>query len=75
MLAHQALDTIHKDLRDISTVTVTLSEEGFNEAKERIKQFRRDMLDLANRQEQATGAYHINVQAIPIGKNWKGSSK
>jgi hypothetical protein len=56
-------------------VTVTLSEEGFNEAKERIKQFRRDMLDLAKRQEQATGAYHVNIQMIPIGKNLKGGGQ
>ncbi len=75
MLAHQALDTVDKDLRDISTVTVTLSEDGFNEAKERIKQFRRDMLDLAKRQEQPTGAYHVNIQMIPIGRNWKGGDR
>ncbi len=73
-LAGQALDGILKDHRDISTVTVTLSEKGFLEAKERIKQFRREMLELANRQEQPKGAYHINVQLFPIAKKRKGRS-
>jgi uncharacterized protein (TIGR02147 family) len=67
MLAHQALDAVNKDLRDISTATVTLSAEGFAEARERIRQFRRDMLKLASRQENPAGVYHINIQMIPIG--------
>jgi uncharacterized protein (TIGR02147 family) len=68
MLASQALDRIDKEYRDISTVTVTLSAEAFCEAKERIRQFRRDMLDLANREGRPGGAYHMNIQLIPIGK-------
>jgi uncharacterized protein (TIGR02147 family) len=67
MLAHKALDTVDKDHRDISTATVTLSAEGFAEARERIRQFRNDMLELASRQENPAGAYHINIQMIPIG--------
>ena len=67
MLAHQALDTVEKELRDISTATVTLSAEGFAEARERIRQFRHDMLDLASRQDNPSGAYHVNIQMIPIG--------
>jgi uncharacterized protein (TIGR02147 family) len=68
MLAKSALDTVDKSLRDISTVTITLSPDGFQEAIARIKTFRHDMLELANRQSNPDGAYHINVQMIPIGK-------
>jgi uncharacterized protein (TIGR02147 family) len=72
MLAHKAIDTVDKDLRDISTVTVTLSAEGFSEARERIRQFRRDMLELVNTHDQPTGAYHVNIQMIPIGRSLEG---
>jgi uncharacterized protein (TIGR02147 family) len=65
-LARQALDTVNKELRDISTVTVALSAEGFMEARERIRQFRSEMLELAARQENPAGAYHVNIQMIPI---------
>lgn len=72
MLARQSLDTVDKDRRDISTVTLTLSAEGFREARERIRQFRRDMLELVNRQDRPSGAYHVNIQMIPIGRRWEG---
>jgi uncharacterized protein (TIGR02147 family) len=71
MLAHSALDTIDKAQRDISTVTVTLSDEGFKEAAERIRQFRQEMMELANRQEKPSRAYHINIQMIPVGRRRK----
>jgi uncharacterized protein (TIGR02147 family) len=71
-LARWSLDSVDKDLRDVSTVTVTLSEEGFREARERIRQFRRDILELVNRQDRPTGAYHVNIQMFPIGRRWEG---
>lgn len=75
MLAHQALDKVDKDVRDISTATVTLSAEGFAEARERILQFRHDMLELAGRQENPAGVYHINIQMIPIGISTNGEKR
>ena len=71
LLAHEALDTVPKERRDISTVTLTLSPEGFEEARERVRQFRRDLLNLAGRQEKPNGAYHINIQLLPIGRPWE----
>jgi uncharacterized protein (TIGR02147 family) len=72
MLAHQALDNVPKELRNISTVSLTLSAPGFEEARERIKQFRKELLDLANRQEKANAAYQVNIQIFPIGRAWEG---
>jgi uncharacterized protein (TIGR02147 family) len=71
LLAHDALDTVPKELRDISTVTLTLSPDGFEEVRERVRQFRRDLLNLAGRQEKPNGAYHMNIQLLPIGRPWK----
>jgi uncharacterized protein (TIGR02147 family) len=74
-LAHQALDNVPKELRDISTVTLTLSQSGFEEARERIKQLRHDLLDLASRQEKPSGAYHVNIQVFPIGRQCEGAEQ
>lgn len=71
MLAHRALDNIDKDKRDISTVTMTLSENGFARAREKLKAFRREMLELAHEEENADAAYHLNLQLIPIGMRLK----
>ena len=73
-LAYKALDTIAKEERDISTVTLTLSKDGFEEAVERIRQFRRDMLEIVNRHEDPTDVYHVNIQLIPIGRSALGGA-
>jgi uncharacterized protein (TIGR02147 family) len=72
-LAHRALDTVPRDQRDISTVTVTLSKQGFDEARKRIRRFRQDMLELVNMNGDPAGVYHVNVQMIPIGRLTEGS--
>jgi uncharacterized protein (TIGR02147 family) len=66
-LANQALDIVPKDQRDISTVTITLSRQGFEEARERIRRFRQEMLELVNMNDAPEGVYHVNIQMIPIG--------
>jgi uncharacterized protein (TIGR02147 family) len=71
MLAHRALDNVSKELRDISTVTVTLSEAGFVAAREKIRTVRREILELARKEENAECAYHLNLQLFPIGKRLK----
>lgn len=74
-LAYQALDTIPKEQRDISTVTITLSKDGFDEARELIRRFRQDMLKLVNNAKQPDGVYHLNLQLIPIGRIPEGADK
>jgi uncharacterized protein (TIGR02147 family) len=73
-LAYEALERISKESRDISTTTVTLSPEGFSRLKEKIAEFRREVLKIANEEENATGVYHVNFQLFPISKNWKEPS-
>jgi uncharacterized protein (TIGR02147 family) len=67
-LALKALDDVPKEQRDISTVTVTLSEDGFARMREKLKAFRREVLELAHQEGNADAAYHLNLQLIPIGK-------
>ena len=73
-LAHRALDTVAKEHRDISTVTVTLSKEAFEEARERIRRFRREMIELVNIGDPQ-GVYHVNIQMIPIGRLTQGQDQ
>lgn len=73
MLAHKALDHIPKEERDISTISLTMTEDGLKKAREIIASFRSQMLELANQEENANTAYHVNVQLIPIGATWKSN--
>jgi uncharacterized protein (TIGR02147 family) len=66
-LAARALDEIPKEERDISTVTLTLSQESLDKARELTKEYRRNLLELAKSTADPEGAYHVNIQIIPIG--------
>ena len=46
-LAQRALNETPKQERDISTLTLTLSAEGFAKAKESLSKFRKEMLEIA----------------------------
>jgi len=74
MLAHQALDNVPAKQRDISTVTVSLSEEGFCQVREKLRQTRREVLEIARREQDADGAYHLNLQLFPVGRRSKGDT-
>jgi len=68
LLAKAALDSIPKDERDISTLTLSLSKEGFDEIKEVLKQTRRQIFEIAEKEHSVNGAYQLNLQFFPISK-------
>ncbi|MFW5774919.1 MAG: TIGR02147 family protein [Chitinivibrionales bacterium] len=70
-LASDSLESIPREKRDISTITATLSEEGFKKLQKRLADFRREILSLANEEQHANCAYHINFQLFPISKQWQ----
>ena len=72
-LAKQALDTIPKEDRDISTMTVSLSSASFEDIRERLRQFRRVIFEIAEKEARADGAYQLNLQLFPISKRLPGT--
>lgn len=66
MLGCDALDTIPKEERDISTVTLSLSRPAFVEARERIAQLRRELLELARNDTDHDDVYQMNFQVFPV---------
>lgn len=70
-LAHEALERIPKELRDISTITATLSSQSFAKLRDKLTEFRNEVLKIAEEEENATGVYHINFQLFPISKSWQ----
>jgi uncharacterized protein (TIGR02147 family) len=73
-LAASALDTVPKEERDFSTLTMALSEEAFGKIREIIKQAR---TEIAAVEKACTGpdrVYQINFQCFPLSvKNNKGN--
>jgi uncharacterized protein (TIGR02147 family) len=66
-IAIEALNKIGKESREISTLTVSLSEEGFQRARRKIIDTRREILEIARDDgEKITGVFQINFQAFPV---------
>lgn len=67
-LAIQALDTVEKDKRDMSALTLALTEEGFAEAREEIKALRKKLLAIAEREKKPEKVFQVNFQMFPLMK-------
>jgi uncharacterized protein (TIGR02147 family) len=63
-----ALENVKNEYRDISSLSVSVTEEGFYRIKEEINQFRKKLKGVVNGDEAADRVYQINVQLFPISK-------
>ena len=66
--ASDALLTLPKEQRDISTVTVSTSKACLSAIRERLAVARREILELIALEEEVDGVYQINLQVFPLTK-------
>jgi uncharacterized protein (TIGR02147 family) len=67
-LASRAIDLIPRDERDISTVSVSLDEEGFSRVKEALAGLRREIIEIAASCGAVDRACQVNLQLFPVSK-------
>ena len=65
-LAGQSLSRHKPPLRDISTATMTFNRNMIGLVRERIQEFRRELLRLSNEGTDDDAVYQLNVQLFPI---------
>jgi len=65
-LALAGLDRIPKSLRNYSTLTMNLSAEDYEEVKDRIKEFRQQLIKFIHSRAQGDRVYQMNVQLLPL---------
>lgn len=61
-----SIDLVPSEQRDISSVTLCLSEEGLQRMKRRIQQFRRELLEESELEEDPARVVQINFQLFPL---------
>ena len=64
--AAAAIETVHREKREISGVTVALSQEGFDMFKQKIQALRAELLELSAREKASTRVVQFNFQAFPL---------
>jgi uncharacterized protein (TIGR02147 family) len=65
-LAIASLENHKKELRDISTVTMSFSTKDLPILRERVKQFRQELLLLSQDSGKEDGVFHFNIQFFPV---------
>ncbi len=65
-LAGESLDRFPPQVRDISTLTVGVSEQGFRAVKKRIQEFRKELVELVHEDKDSDRVYQINFQLFPL---------
>lgn len=71
LLALQGLNDIPKSLRNYSTLTMNVSEEDFEEIKERLKEFRSQLTKFIHSRPQGDRVYQLNLQLLPLTECWR----
>ena len=67
-LARQGLETIPKEERDISSVTMSMSMERFEQVRTMIHEFRQQLLTLARTDPNPQRVFQVGLQIFPLSK-------
>jgi uncharacterized protein (TIGR02147 family) len=73
--AAQSLDRVPAAERDISALTLTVSERGLARLKQRIQEMRRELLSMAESEAERTRVVQLNVQLFPLSRSTERVSR
>ena len=68
-LGMEAIDRVPKQDRDISTLTISTSRACLELIRERLTEIRREIMELARKEEKTEEVYQINFQIFPLTRN------
>ena len=67
-IAAESLDRFGASEREVSAVTVGLSEETFGKVQKMVEEFRSQIMLLAEEDKSKERVYQINFQVFPLSK-------
>lgn len=67
-LAREAIDRYPRSDRSISTLTFSCSGEGYRTIEDRLKTFRREILEIVRADKNRDRVYHVNFHVYPMSK-------
>lgn len=69
-LAKASMDSLPREERSLSTLTLSMPEDGYQMLEEKIKGFRRELLELAKNSEAPKRVLVVNFQIFPVTKTY-----
>jgi uncharacterized protein (TIGR02147 family) len=67
-LAKVALDKLPREERSLSALTLSLPEDGYALVEEKVKNFRRELLELARNCQNPKRVIQVNFQIFPVSR-------
>lgn len=67
-LARDVYDRCARDQREISAMTMGIGEEEFERIQTRLREFRREIIEIARGSENADRVYQLNFQFFPVSQ-------
>lgn len=67
--ASDAIEVVPAKERDISSLTLCLGPDGLERFKQRIAEFQRELIELAENETERTQAVQVNFQLFPLSKS------
>lgn len=64
--AAESIDTVPRERRDISAVSLSFSKENIQIIKQMIAEFRKEIVQVALQQDNRDALYQLNIQFFPI---------
>lgn len=65
-LSRESIERHDRSLRDISTVTMNINADDFEELRERIVDFRRSIISFVSENTDPDRTYQLNIQLFPL---------
>ncbi len=67
-LANSSISSIPTAERDLSCLTMTLTDDGLLKIKDRLAEFRKELLDICSKEVDVNRVYQMNFQLFPMSK-------
>jgi uncharacterized protein (TIGR02147 family) len=68
-LASQAIDTVPKENRDISGVSISISEKSMEKIRDELARCRRKILEITAEDDASDRVYRVNLQMFPLSES------
>ena len=66
--AAESIDSVPREMRDISGVYFSFSEENIKAIKDLVQKFREEVLELSSRESSKDMVFQLNLQLFPVGR-------
>jgi uncharacterized protein (TIGR02147 family) len=66
--ASESIETVKREKREISSITMIMGEETMKKIKEKIQNFRRDIIETVAAEPKPHAVYQLNFQFFPVAE-------